>query len=98
MLVIAPDMPKTFLRMMNVSSKQCLFERSLYTFLFHYPVAGCDGCHDTTEGEWLALYDKCFCYGCETWSLTLREEHRGGVREQGAEEWRLLGRYAVWLL
>jgi hypothetical protein len=26
-------------------------------------------------------------YGCETWSLTLREEHRaGGVWKQGAEE------------
>jgi hypothetical protein len=25
-------------------------------------------------------------YGCETWSLTLREEHRQGVWEQGAEE------------
>jgi hypothetical protein len=25
-------------------------------------------------------------YGCETWSLTLREEHGQGVWEQGAEE------------
>jgi hypothetical protein len=25
-------------------------------------------------------------YGCETWSLTLREEHIVGVWEQGAEE------------
>jgi hypothetical protein len=25
-------------------------------------------------------------YGCETWSLTLREEHRQIVFEQGAEE------------
>jgi hypothetical protein len=25
-------------------------------------------------------------YGCETWSLTLREEHRLGVFENGAEE------------
>jgi hypothetical protein len=25
-------------------------------------------------------------YGCETWSLTLSEEHRLGVREHGAEE------------
>jgi hypothetical protein len=25
-------------------------------------------------------------YGCETWSLTLREEHRLRVLEQGAEE------------
>jgi hypothetical protein len=24
--------------------------------------------------------------GCKTWSLTLREEHIEGVREQGAEE------------
>jgi hypothetical protein len=25
-------------------------------------------------------------YGCETWSLTLREKHRLRVLEQGAEE------------
>jgi hypothetical protein len=25
-------------------------------------------------------------YGCETWSLILREEHRQGVSEQGAEK------------
>jgi hypothetical protein len=25
-------------------------------------------------------------YGCETWSLTLREEHRQSIWEQGAEE------------
>jgi hypothetical protein len=25
-------------------------------------------------------------YGCKTWSWTLREEHRQGVWEQGAEE------------
>jgi hypothetical protein len=25
-------------------------------------------------------------YGCETWSQTLREEHRLGVFENGAEE------------
>jgi hypothetical protein len=25
-------------------------------------------------------------YGYETWSLTLRDEHRPSVREQGAEE------------
>jgi hypothetical protein len=25
-------------------------------------------------------------YACETWFLTLREEHRHDVREQGAEE------------
>jgi hypothetical protein len=26
-------------------------------------------------------------YGCETWSLTLREEQTEGVREQGVEEY-----------
>jgi hypothetical protein len=35
-------------------------------------------------------------YGCETWSLTLREEHRFRVSESGGyEEYHLLGCDAV---
>jgi hypothetical protein len=34
-------------------------------------------------------------YGCETWSLTLREAE--GVREWGAEEELVRGRYKCWL-
>jgi hypothetical protein len=31
-------------------------------------------------------------YGCETWSLTLKEEHRLRVFENGAEDRRILDR------
>ena len=73
--------------------------------------ASCDVCTECGVAAWHSVHENCFIilvlnivlYGCETWSLTLREERRlrvfenrvlrrvfGPKRDEVTEEWRKL--------